>query len=130
MTTVITYGTFDLLHEGHTNLLKRAKELGDRLVVAVSTDDFCKKKDKAPHQSMTERWEAVDTLPYVDKTILEFAWSQKVADIIEEDAHIFVMGDDWEGQFDDLPCKVVYLPRTPGISSTILRRKLNERTTP
>ncbi|WP_297453972.1 glycerol-3-phosphate cytidylyltransferase [Persephonella sp.] len=127
MKTVITYGTFDLFHFGHYRLLKRAKALGDRLIVAVSTDEFNEIKGKKAFQSFEKRVEIVKSLPFVDMVISERNWEQKIEDIKKYNVDIFVMGDDWKGKFDYLKkyCEVVYLKRTPGISSTYLRNKIN-----
>lgn len=127
MKTVITYGTFDLFHFGHYRLLKRAKALGDRLIVAVSTDEFNAIKGKKAFQSFEKRIEVVRSLPFVDMVIPEHNWEQKIEDIRKYNVDIFVMGDDWKGKFDYLKkyCEVIYLKRTPGISSTYLRNKIN-----
>ena len=121
MKRVITYGTFDLLHFGHTFLLNRAKALGDYLVVALSDDEFNEKeKNKKTYFSYSERKQLVEAVRYVDLVIPEKSWEQKVSDIQLYQADIFVMGDDWEGQFDYLKeyCEVVYLPRTLAVSTT------------
>ncbi|MBR4604779.1 MAG: glycerol-3-phosphate cytidylyltransferase [Lachnospiraceae bacterium] len=121
MKRVITYGTFDLLHYGHINLLKRAKELGDYLVVAISTDEFNKNmKNKICVQTYEERKTILESLRYVDLVIPENNWEQKVEDIRLYKIDIFCMGSDWEGKFDFLKnlCEVVYLKRTEGISTT------------
>ncbi|MFX1410734.1 MAG: glycerol-3-phosphate cytidylyltransferase [Promethearchaeota archaeon] len=124
MMNVITYGTFDLFHYGHLRLLKRAKELGDKLIVAVSSDEFNKIKGKDCVYSYEHRSKIVEAIKYVDKVIPERSWEQKRNDIKKYHIDIFVMGDDWKGKFDDLKdlCKVVYLPRTPGISTTDLKK--------
>ena len=126
MKKVITYGTFDLFHIGHLNILKRAKALGDYLVVAISSDTFNAKKGKKAYYSDQDRMEIVKAIRYVDEVILEESWDQKVKDIQEHDIDIFVMGDDWTGKFDELKayCEVVYLPRTEGISSTKIKHDL------
>lgn len=130
--TVITYGTFDLLHEGHRNLLKRAKGLGDYLIVAVSTDEFNAIKGKKAHDTFEERVENLlndsECKKYIDKIIPENFWEQKIIDIKKYGVDVFTIGDDWKGKFDELMdlCEVVYLPRTPGISSTQLREQLKE----
>ncbi len=126
MKTVITYGTFDLFHYGHYRLLKRAKNLGDRLIVAVSTDEFNKQKGKIAFQPFEKRFQVVRSLPFVDLVIPEYSWEQKIHDIKKYDVDIFVIGDDWKGKFDFLKkyCKVIYLERTRGISSTIIREYL------
>jgi glycerol-3-phosphate cytidylyltransferase len=128
MKKVITYGTFDLFHIGHLNLLKRAKALGDYLIVAVSSDEFNRIKGKNCQIRDVDRMEIVKAIRYVDEVILEESWDQKVKDIQEHDVDIFVMGDDWKGKFDDLSayCQVVYLPRTEGISTTQLKDELKE----
>lgn len=126
MKKVITYGTFDLFHIGHLNILRRAKELGDYLVVAVSSDEFNEIKGKVCKIKDTDRMEIVKAIRYVDEVILEESWDQKRRDIVEHDIDIFVMGDDWEGKFDDLKdlCEVKYLPRTKGISTTMIKAEL------
>lgn len=123
MRTVITYGTFDLLHIGHLNLLKRARELGERLVVGVSTDEFNELKGKATLMPFEHRAEMVRGIRYVDEVIPEVNWEQKADDIRKHNADVFVMGSDWEGKFDFLKniCEVVYLPRTANISSSELK---------
>ena len=126
--TILTYGTFDLLHYGHLEILRRASLLGDKLIVGVSTDKFNEIKGKncvLPYQKRKELLESID---YVDKVIPENNWNQKVTDIQDSDIDIFVMGNDWEGKFDELKdfCEVIYLPRTKGISSTKLRSILND----
>lgn len=128
MKRVITYGTFDLLHYGHINILRRAKELGDYLVVAVSTDEFNSIKGKKCYFSYEERAKMVEAIRYVDLVIPEENWEQKVKDIEDYHIDIFVMGDDWEGKFDELKehCEVVYLPRTPEISTTKIKKDLNK----
>ncbi|WP_404329926.1 glycerol-3-phosphate cytidylyltransferase [Mesobacillus maritimus] len=126
MKKVLTYGTFDLLHNGHINLLKRAKDLGDHLTVAVSTDEFNAIKNKKAYHSFENRKLILESIRYVDKVIPENDWDQKVQDVIENDIDIFVMGDDWEGKFDFLKeyCEVVYLPRTVGISTSKIKDDL------
>lgn len=126
MTKVITYGTYDLLHEGHINLLRRAKELGDYLIVGVTSDSFDKGRGKLNVQNnVLERVEAVKATGYADEVIIEDYLGQKIDDIQRYDIDIFAIGSDWEGQFDYLReyCQVIYLPRTEGISSTILRER-------
>ena len=117
MKKVITYGTFDLLHVGHINLLRRAKELGDYLVVAISTDEFNAIKNKKAYYSFEDRKQILEAVKYVDKVIPENTWEQKIQDVKDNDIDIFVMGHDWEGKFDFLKdyCEVIYLPRTEGI---------------
>lgn len=124
MTKVITYGTYDLLHQGHINLLRRAKELGDYLIVGVTSDSFDKGRGKLNvRNNVLERVEAVKATGYADEIIIEDYLGQKIDDIQKYDVDIFAIGSDWEGKFDYLNeyCKVVYLPRTEGISSTMLR---------
>lgn len=123
---VLTYGTFDFLHIGHINILRRAKALGDYLVVAVSTDEFNKIKHKQSYSSYDERKVIVESIRYVDMVIPESNWEQKVDDIRKHRIDIFVMGDDWAGHFDFLKehCQVVYLPRTEGISSSLIKSGL------
>ena len=128
MKKVITYGTFDLLHYGHVNLLQRAKELGDYLIVAISTDEFnWTEKHKKCYFSYEERKRLVESIRYVDLVIPEENWEQKSSDIQEFKVDTFVIGDDWEGKFDFLKeyCEVVYLPRTPEISTTQIKKDLN-----
>ena len=123
---VITYGTFDLLHIGHINLLRRAKALGDYLIVGLSTEEFNSLKNKKAYCSYKERKQILESIRYVDKVIPETSWEQKVKDIIKFDIDIFVMGDDWKGEFDFLKkyCQVVYLSRTWGISTTKIKTDL------
>lgn len=127
MRKVITYGTFDLLHAGHINLLRRAKELGDYLIVVVSTDEFnWNEKRKKCYFSYEERKKLVEAVRYVDLVIPEENWDQKISDVKEYHVDTFVMGDDWKGKFDFLKdyCEVVYLPRTEGISTTKIKQDL------
>jgi glycerol-3-phosphate cytidylyltransferase len=123
---VITYGTFDLLHWGHINLLKRAKDLGDHLTVAISSDEFNAIKSKKSYHSFENRKLILESIRYVDEVIAENDWEQKISDVVSNDIDIFVMGDDWEGEFDFLKdyCEVVYLPRTVGISTTKIKKDL------
>jgi len=123
---VITYGTFDLIHRGHINILKRAKEYGDYLIVGLSTDEFNSKKNKKAYYTYEERKYILEAIKYVDEVIPENNWEQKVDDIISNQVSIFVMGDDWEGKFDFLKdiCEVVYLQRTEGISTTKIKLDL------
>lgn len=124
MTKVITYGTYDLLHQGHINLLRRAKELGDYLIVGVTSDSFDRGRGKLNvRNNVLERVEAVKATGYADEVIIEDYLGQKIDDIQKYDVDIFAIGSDWVGKFDYLNeyCKVVYLPRTEGISSTMLR---------
>ena len=130
MKRVITYGTFDLLHYGHINLLKRAKELGDYLIVALSTDDFnWKEKHKKSYFSYERRKALLEAVRYVDLVIPEESWEQKISDVKEFKVDTFVMGNDWEGKFDFLKeyCDVVYLERTPEISTTQIKENLKNR---
>lgn len=126
MKKVITYGTFDLLHYGHINLLKRAKELGDYLIVALSTDEFNEIKGKKCYFPYEERKKLVESIRYVDLVIPEVSWEQKVDDVKEFKVDIFAIGDDWKGKFDFLKeyCEVIYLPRTPEISTTKIKSDL------
>lgn len=129
MKKVITYGTFDLLHYGHVNLLQRAKALGDYLIVAISTDEFnWNEKQKKCYFSYEERKRLVEAIRYVDLVIPEEKWEQKVTDVQEFKVDTFVIGDDWEGKFDFLKehCEVVYLPRTPEISTTQIKTDLKK----
>ena len=120
---VITYGTFDLFHIGHLNILKRAKALGDYLVVAVSTDEFNTGKHKQCVYPYSHRAQIVEAIRYVDEVIPETSWEQKIDDIRKHSIDIFVIGEDWAGKFDFLKdcCEVVYLPRTKSISTTSIR---------
>ncbi|MBC5625934.1 glycerol-3-phosphate cytidylyltransferase [Clostridium sp. NSJ-49] len=129
MKKVITYGTFDLLHYGHINILKRARELGDYLVVAISSDEFNKLKNKKAYFSYEERKLMVEAIRYVDEVIPENTWEQKIEDVKEHNIDVFVMGDDWEGKFDFLKdyCEVVYLPRTEGVSTTQIKDELKRQ---
>ena len=126
MKRVLTYGTFDLLHYGHIEILRRAKELGDYLVVAVSTDEFNDLKGKKAYHSYETRKKMLEAVRYVDLVIPEENWDQKIKDVQEYKIDTFVMGDDWEGKFDFLKdyCEVVYLPRTEGISTTKIKNDL------
>ncbi|WP_430535454.1 glycerol-3-phosphate cytidylyltransferase [Listeria rocourtiae] len=126
MKKVITYGTFDLLHWGHIKLLERAKSLGDYLVVAISTDEFNRIKHKEAYHSFEHRKLILEAIRYVDEVIPESHWEQKIQDVKDHDIDIFVMGDDWKGEFDFLKdyCEVVYLPRTNGISTTKIKDDL------
>ena len=132
MKRVITYGTFDLLHYGHINLLRRAKAQGDYLIVALSTDEFnWKEKQKRCYFSYEERKMLLESFRYVDLFIPESKWEQKRTDIHEYHVDTFVMGDDWEGKFDFLEeegAEVIYLPRTPEISSTQIKSDLKNKT--
>jgi len=125
--TVLTYGTFDLFHVGHLNILKRLKENGDRLIVGVSTDEFNAIKGKKPIVPFEQRIEIVRAIQYVDEAIPEENWAQKRLDIAKYDVDVFGIGEDWKGKFDDLgdSVEVIYLPRTSGISTTELKRVLS-----
>ena len=128
MKRVITYGTFDLLHYGHINLLRRAKQYGDYLIVALSTDDFnWNQKRKKCYFSFDKRKALLEAIRYVDLVIPEESWGQKVTDVREYHIDTFVMGDDWKGEFDflkDEGVDVVYLPRKPEVSTTQIKRDL------
>lgn len=129
MKRVITYGTFDLLHYGHINLLRRARALGDYLIVALSTDEFNHdSKNKVCYFTYEERKQLLESIRYVDLVIPEENWEQKVRDVREYHVDTFVMGDDWAGKFDFLKeyCEVVYLPRTPEISTTKMKQDMQE----
>ncbi len=130
MKRVITYGTFDMLHYGHINLLRRAKELGDYLVVALSTDEFnWNEKQKKCYFSYDQRKLLLEAIRYVDQVIPEENWDQKRTDIHNHNIDVFVMGDDWKGHFDFLKeegAEVVYLPRTPDISTTQIKQELGK----
>ena len=128
MKRVITYGTFDLLHYGHINLLKRAKALGDYLIVGLSTDEFNAIKGKKSYYTYKQRKSILERLRFVDLVVPENNWAQKQDDIQKYQADIFVMGDDWKGKFDFLKdyCEVVYLPRTPDVCSPSTKEYLNK----
>ena len=127
MKKVITYGTYDLLHVGHINLLRRAKELGDYLIVVLSSDEFNAIKHKTAYHPYEARKTILESIRYVDEVIPEYTWEQKIQDVVDNQVDVFVMGDDWKGQFDFLKdyCEVVYLPRTEGISTTKIKSDLN-----
>lgn len=127
---VLTYGTFDLLHYGHILLLQRARELGDYLIVGLSTDSFNTVKNKPSYFSYDERKKMLEAVRFVDLVIPESEWGQKSDDIASYCADIFVMGDDWQGRFDDLQelCEVRYLERTPEISTSKIRSELTVST--
>lgn len=131
MRKIITYGTYDLLHRGHINLLRRAKEMGDHLTVGLSTDRFNATKHKDAFYTYEERKLVLEAIRYVDEVIAEDDWEQKRDDIQRHRVDVFVMGDDWRGHFDDLQelCEVVYLPRTEGISTTKVRTDLGQAAT-
>ena len=126
MKRVITYGTFDLLHYGHVQLLQRAKALGDYLIVALSSDEFNTIKGKHAYHPFEERKAMLEALRVVDLVIREDIWEQKIDDVIKFHVDVFVIGDDWEGKFDFLKeyCEVIYLPRTEGISTTKIKHDL------
>lgn len=128
MRTVITYGTFDLFHVGHIRLLRRARALGDRLFVGISTDEFNAQKNKRSINNFMARCEIVSACRFVDGVFAEEHWDQKLSDITRLSADIFAMGDDWTGRFDDLSryCSVVYLPRTQGVSTTQIRNIISQ----
>ena len=123
MKKVITYGTYDLLHVGHINLLNRAKSLGDYLIVVLSTEDFNVLKNKRSIISYEDRKKMLENLRCVDMVIPETTWEQKIKDIKDHNINIFTMGDDWKGKFDFLKefCEVVYLPRTENVSTTYIK---------
>lgn len=126
MTKVITYGTFDVLHRGHINLLKRARALGDELYVGLSSDEFNIGKNKTSVLAYEDRKCVMESLFFVDFVFKEEEWDQKIADVLKYEIDIFVIGDDWSGHFDFLKpyCDVIYLPRTPGVSTSILKEKV------
>lgn len=130
MKRIITYGTFDMLHYGHINLLRRAKERGDYLIVALSTDEFnWNSKQKRTYFSYEKRKQLLEAIRYVDLVIPEKSWDQKVSDIKLYQVDEFVMGDDWQGKFDfvadETSAEVIYLERTPEISTTQIKQDLN-----
>lgn len=127
MRRVITYGTFDLLHYGHINLLRRARQHGDYLIVGLSTDQFNDQKGKRCYFSYEERKVMLEAIRHVDLVIPEFAWEQKESDVKQFSIDTFVMGDDWKTRFDFLKsvCQVEYLPRTPEISTSSIKHDLS-----
>lgn len=129
MKRILTYGTFDLLHYGHIRLLKRAKALGDYLIVAISTDEFNAIKHKKAYHSYEARKEMLEAIRYVDLVIPEENWEQKISDVQDYKVDVVVMGGDWTGsdRFEYLKdyCEVVYLDRTEGISTTQIKEELN-----
>ena len=128
MKRVITYGTYDLLHYGHIALLKRARALGDFLMVALSSDEFNAGKGKQAYFSYEERKVMLEAIRYVDLVVPELTWGQKAEDIAKYGIDVFVMGDDWNGEFDDQLkglCEVVYLPRTPEVSTTQIKSDMH-----
>jgi glycerol-3-phosphate cytidylyltransferase len=128
MKRIITYGTFDVLHYGHIRLLKRAKALGDYLIVACSSDEFNAIKNKKSFYTYEQRKMILESVRYVDLVIPEHSWEQKVTDVKKYFVDVFVMGDDWESKFDFLKehCDVVYLPRTPDVCSTNTKHHLSQ----
>ncbi|MBU6112328.1 MULTISPECIES: glycerol-3-phosphate cytidylyltransferase [Mammaliicoccus] len=126
MRRVITYGTYDLLHYGHIELLRRAKQYGDYLIVALSTDEFNKLKNKKSYYNYEQRKMMLESIRYVDLVIPENIWEQKVDDVKTFKVDTFLMGHDWEGEFDFLKdeCEVIYLKRTEGISTTQIKKEL------
>lgn len=128
MKRILTYGTFDLLHYGHIEILRRAKALGDYLVVALSTDEFNESKGKVAYHSYETRKKMLEAIRYVDLVIPENSWEQKIDDIKEYHIDTVVMGGDWEGsdKFDYLKdyCELVFLERTPNVSTTMIKRDL------
>ena len=128
MRKVITYGTFDMLHYGHINLLRRAKSLGDYLIVALSTDEFNRTKGKECYFSYEQRRLLLEAIRYVDLVIPEASWDQKISDVQEFRVDTFCMGDDWKGKFAFLEpyCEVVYFGRTPEISTTRIKDELGQ----
>lgn len=132
MKRIITYGTFDLLHYGHINLLRRAKEQGDYLIVALSADEFnWNEKHKKTYFSFEKRKQLLEAIRYVDLVIPENNWEQKTTDVEEYHVDKLVMGDDWAGKFDfveeETGAEVIYLPRTPEISTTQIKKDLNKQ---
>ncbi|WP_323702804.1 glycerol-3-phosphate cytidylyltransferase [Mammaliicoccus sp. Dog046] len=126
MRRVITYGTYDLLHYGHIELLRRAKQNGDYLIVALSTDEFNKLKNKKSYYNYEQRKMMLESIRYVDLVIPENNWEQKTDDVLNYKVDTFLMGHDWEGEFDFLKehCEVIYLKRTEGISTTQIKKEL------
>ncbi len=127
MRRVITYGTYDLLHYGHIELLKRARALGDYLVVVLSSDEFNALKGKRAYFPYEDRKAMLEAIRYVDLVVPEYTWEQKVDDIRKFQIDVFVLGDDWAGAFDEQLkglCEVVYLPRTPEISTTQIKQDM------
>ena len=129
MKRILTYGTYDLLHYGHIRLLKRAKALGDYLIVAISTDEFNAIKNKKAYHDYETRKEMLEAVRYVDLVIPEETWEQKIDDVTTYKVDTVVMGSDWEGseKFEILRdyCEVVYLDRTAGVSTTKIKKELN-----
>ncbi len=130
MKVVLTYGTYDLIHHGHIHLLRRAKELGDYLIVGLSTNEFnSSKKNKDTYFTYDNRKVCIEAIKYVDEVIMEVNWEQKIEDIKKYNVDIFAIGSDWLGHFDYLKdyCEVVYIERTPDISSSQIKSDLHER---
>lgn len=123
MKRILTYGTFDLIHPGHINLLRQAKAMGTYLIVGLSTDDFNQLKGKKAYHSYENRKLILEAIRFVDEVIPEFSWEQKIKDIETYNIDLFVMGDDWKNEFDDLRnhTEVIYLPRTLGISTSKIK---------
>jgi glycerol-3-phosphate cytidylyltransferase len=121
--TILTYGTFDLFHVGHVRLLRRLSDLGERLIVACSTDEFNEVKGKKTAIPYAHRVEVLESCRYVDLVIPETHWAQKRQDVLDHNVDLFAMGDDWVGKFDELQdvCDVLYLPRTENVSTTELK---------
>lgn len=130
MKKILTYGTFDLLHIGHIEILRRAKELGDYLIVAISTDEFNEVKGKQAYNNYETRKKMIEAIKYVDEVIPEEKWDQKRNDVLKYNIDTVVMGNDWEGNenFENLKdiCNVIYLPRTEGISTTKIKKDLDK----
>jgi glycerol-3-phosphate cytidylyltransferase len=126
MRTILTYGTFDVVHIGHINLLRRARELGDRLIVGLSSDEFNSKKHKSSLLDYENRKAVLEAIRYVDLVFPEITWEQKIEDVKKYGVTTFVIGDDWTGKFDFLSeyCEVTYLSRTADISSTLIKQSL------
>lgn len=129
--TVLTYGTFDLFHHGHVRLLQRLSQMGTHLIVGCSTDAFNATKGKSCVVPYAQRRLILESCRYVDRVIPEESWGQKPRDIINHNVSIFAMGDDWEGRFDELAglTEVIYLPRTPDVSTTQLRAQIGAQRT-
>lgn len=129
MKRVITYGTFDLLHYGHINLLRRAKQYGDYLIVALSTEEFNLLKGKKSFFDYEKRKQLLEAIRYVDLVIPENSWEQKIDDVKMYHVDTFVMGGDWTGKFDYLKeyCEVVYLERTPEVSTSMIKEQLHKK---
>ena len=127
MKKILTYGTFDLFHYGHLEILRRSKDLGDHLTVGVSSDEFNIQKEKKSFYNTFHRISIVKSIKYVDEVITEFNWEQKKHDIIQYSIDVLVMGDDWIGKFDYLNdlCDVKYLSRTKNISTSFYKKILN-----